>query len=42
MSTFLMGVYDRNTDTFRTTTKCGNGHDDSMLEIINRQLEKKV
>lgn len=42
MSVFLMGVYDKEKQKFCTVTKCGNGHDDSTLDRINKELEPKV
>jgi DNA ligase-3 len=38
LSVFLMGVYDEETQTYKTVTKCGNGHDDATLLAINQQL----
>lgn len=42
MSVFLMGVYDEEHDRFVTVCKCGNGHDDATLDLINMQLRDKV
>ncbi|KAJ1366160.1 DNA ligase 3 [Parelaphostrongylus tenuis] len=42
MSVFLMGVYDSDSKSYRTVTKCGNGHSDEDLDAINKDLEKKV
>eukprot|EP00057_Strongylocentrotus_purpuratus_P017005 XP_011671479.1 PREDICTED: DNA ligase 3 [Strongylocentrotus purpuratus] len=39
MSVFLMGVYDPNSDSFRTVTKCGNGLDDNTMDKVNRDLD---
>lgn len=39
MSVFLMGVHDPKTDTWRTVTKVGNGHDDNALDKINKNLK---
>lgn len=39
MSVFLMGVHDPKTNTWRTVTKAGNGHDDNALEEINNTLK---
>ncbi|OAF71034.1 hypothetical protein A3Q56_01173 [Intoshia linei] len=35
---FLMGVYDKQTDTFKTVTKCGNGFDDSTIDSLQNTL----
>lgn len=42
MSVFLMGVYDKDTNLYRTVTKCGNGHTDEALDAINKKLKDKV
>ncbi|KHJ75781.1 ATP-dependent DNA ligase domain protein [Oesophagostomum dentatum] len=42
MSVFLMGVYDKDTKTYRTVTKCGNGHTDEVLDAINKKMKDKV
>ncbi|KAK6018952.1 ATP dependent DNA ligase region, partial [Ostertagia ostertagi] len=42
MSVFLMGVYDEDTKSYRTVTKCGNGHTDDVLEAINKKLKDQV
>ncbi|WKX95485.1 hypothetical protein Q1695_012163 [Nippostrongylus brasiliensis] len=42
MSVFLMGVYDQETKSYRTVTKCGNGHTDDALEAINKKLKDKM
>ncbi|ETN85182.1 DNA ligase domain protein, partial [Necator americanus] len=42
MSVFLMGVYDKDTDSYRTVTKCGNGHTDDALDKINKDLKDKM
>ncbi|VDK79427.1 unnamed protein product [Litomosoides sigmodontis] len=42
MSVFLMGVYDKEKQKFCTVTKCGNGHDDAMLDRINKDLEPQM
>ncbi|KHJ81446.1 ATP dependent DNA ligase region [Oesophagostomum dentatum] len=42
MSVFLMGVYDKDTKTYRTVTKCGNGHTDDVLDAINKKMKDKV
>ncbi|VDL73359.1 unnamed protein product [Nippostrongylus brasiliensis] len=42
MSVFLMGVYDQETKSYRTVTKCGNGHTDEALEAINKKLKDKM
>ncbi|KJH42803.1 ATP-dependent DNA ligase domain protein [Dictyocaulus viviparus] len=42
MSVFLMGVYDSETKSYRTVTKCGNGHSDDTLDVINKELENQV
>ncbi len=39
MSVFLMGVYDKSCDRFRTVVKCGNGHDDAMIARLQDELE---
>lgn len=39
MSVFLMGVYDRSSDTFRTVCKCGNGHDDPTIQRLQNELD---
>ena len=39
MSVFLMGVYDKSCDRFRTVAKCGNGHDDATLNRLQTELE---
>nr|CDJ90621.1 DNA ligase and ATP dependent DNA ligase and Zinc finger domain containing protein [Haemonchus contortus] len=42
MSVFLMGVYDEDTKSYRTVTKCGNGHTDDALEAINKKLKDQM
>lgn len=42
MSVFLMGVYDEDTKSYRTVTKCGNGHTDEALEAINKELRDQM
>ncbi|KAL6733318.1 hypothetical protein Aduo_003972 [Ancylostoma duodenale] len=42
MSVFLMGVYDKDTKSYRTVTKCGNGHTDDALDAINKKLKDKM
>jgi DNA ligase-3 len=39
MSVFLMGVYDEANDVFRTVCKCGNGHDDSTIMKLQKELD---
>ncbi|CAI8051017.1 DNA ligase 3 [Geodia barretti] len=39
MSVFLMGVYDKSCDRFRTVAKCGNGHDDAKIEKLQTELD---
>ena len=39
MSVFLMGVYDKSCDRFRTVAKCGNGHDDAKIERLQTELD---
>ena len=39
MSVFLMGVYDKSCDKFRTVAKCGNGHDDATIERLQTELD---
>ena len=39
MSVFLMGVYDKSCDRFRTVAKCGNGHDDATIERLQTELD---
>lgn len=39
MSVFLMGVYDRSCDQWRTVAKCGNGHDDAAIERLQKELD---
>ena len=39
MSVFLMGVYDKSCDKFRTVAKCGNGHDDATLAKLQKELD---
>ncbi|VDM59009.1 unnamed protein product [Angiostrongylus costaricensis] len=41
MSVFLMGVYDSESSSYRTVTKCGNGHSDDDLNAINEELRNK-
>ena len=38
MSVFLMGVYDKSCDQWRTVAKCGNGHDDATIERLQKEL----
>ncbi|KAE9416801.1 hypothetical protein Angca_004027, partial [Angiostrongylus cantonensis] len=42
MSVFLMGVYDSESNSYRTVTKCGNGHSDDDLDAINEELRNEV
>ena len=39
MSVFLMGLYDKSCDKFRTVAKCGNGHDDATLAKLQKELK---
>ena len=39
MSVFLMGVYDKARDRFRTVAKCGNGHDDATIARLQKELD---
>lgn len=39
MSVFLMGVHDPHTDKWKTVSKVGNGHDDSTIDVINKELK---
>lgn len=39
MSVFLMGVYDKSCDKFRTVCKCGNGHDDATIQRLQTELD---
>lgn len=39
MSVFLMGVYDKVRDKFCTVAKCGNGHDDSTIARLQKELD---
>ena len=39
MSVFLMGVYDKSCDKFRTVAKCGNGHDDATIMRLQKELD---
>lgn len=39
MSVFLMGVYDKSCDQWRTVAKCGNGHDDNTIERLQKELD---
>ena len=39
MSVFLMGVYDKSCDRFRTVAKCGNGHDDATITRLQHELD---
>ena len=39
MSVFLMGVYDRARNRFRTVAKCGNGHDDATIARLQKELD---
>ena len=39
MSVFLMGVYDKSCDRFRTVAKCGNGHDDATIMRLQDELD---
>ena len=39
MSVFLMGLYDKSCDKFRTVAKCGNGHDDATLAKLQKELD---
>lgn len=40
MSVFLMGVFDGS--TWRTVCKCGNGHDNSAIDTINKELARNM
>ncbi|CAJ0958625.1 unnamed protein product, partial [Mesorhabditis belari] len=42
MSVFLMGVYDEDTETYRTVCKMGNGHTDEVLDRLNKELKPKM
>ncbi|VDN27884.1 unnamed protein product [Cylicostephanus goldi] len=42
MSVFLMGVYDKETKSYRTVTKCGNGHTDDVLDAINKKMKNQM
>ena len=39
MSVFLMGVYDKSCDQWRTVAKCGNGHDDNTISCFQNELD---
>ena len=39
MSVFLMGVYDKSCDQWRTVAKCGNGHDDATISRLQKELD---
>ena len=39
MSVFLMGLYDKSRDKFCTVAKCGNGHDDSTIARLQKELD---
>ncbi|XP_062499383.1 DNA ligase 3-like [Corticium candelabrum] len=39
MSVFLMGVYDKSCQKWRTVCKCGNGHDDATLIRLQKELK---
>jgi len=39
MSVFLMGVYDKSCDQWRTVAKCGNGHDDATLQRLQDEID---
>eukprot|EP00118_Oscarella_pearsei_P009396 m.54141 g.54141 ORF g.54141 m.54141 type:complete len:870 (+) comp34313_c0_seq13:36-2645(+) len=38
MSVFLMGVRDEESNTWKTVCKCGNGHDESTMLKLQKQL----
>lgn len=38
MSVFLMGVYDKSRDRYCTVCKCGNGHDDTTIQRLQKEL----
>lgn len=39
MSVFMMGVYDEDTNTFRTVCRVANGHDDATLQRLQTELK---
>ena len=39
MSVFLMGVFDKSCDKWRTVCKCGNGHNDATIQRLQTQLK---
>ena len=39
MSVFLMGVYDKSHDQWKTVAKCGNGHDDTTIDRLQKELD---
>lgn len=39
MSVFLMGVFDKSCDQWRTVAKCGNGHNDATIERLQKELD---
>ena len=39
MSVFLMGLYDKSRDKFCTVAKCGNGHDDTTIARLQKELD---
>ena len=39
MSVYLMGVYDKSCDQWRTVAKCGNGHDDATISRLQKELD---
>lgn len=39
MSVFLMGVYDKSCDQWKTVAKCGNGHDDATIDRLQKELD---
>jgi DNA ligase-3 len=39
MSVFLMGVYDKACDQWKTVCKCGNGHTDATIQTLQTELK---
>lgn len=39
MSVFLMGCYDKVSQTFKTVCKAGNGHDDETIIKLQKTLD---
>lgn len=39
LSVFLMGVYDKESKTFKTVCKAGNGFDDNQIHRLQNQLD---